>query len=423
MKILRISIRVLASLLTVLTAIVFFLIIFADRQLSESYYIVEGKQLNVNCQVPITYEAYGAEESQSSLVKSDEKTSYEVNFKVLGLFPVKESSVSVIDNMSVNLLGIPFGIKIYTDGVLVVDMADVDTEKGNVNPAKSAGIKIGDTIKSINGKKVYSNEDVSKIIEKSDGSDMTFSIVRDGKNKNVTLKPAYSLSAGAYRIGIWVRDSTAGIGTLTFYSPATDILCGLGHGVCDEDTGEIMNISSGEIVSADIVSLKKGEKGQPGELKGRLGDTLLGNLLMNCESGVYAENVRSFDRSNLVSVALKQEIKEGQAYIYTTVDGNEPEYYSCEIKIHSEHEQEPTENLIVKVTDPRLIEKTGGIVQGMSGSPIVQDGKLIGAVTHVFINNPQKGYGIFAENMLKTARSVGEGSPLPSDSEQLKNAS
>lgn len=415
MKAFRIVTKIIAILLTVLTAAVFLAIFFVDRQLSESYYIVEGKQLNVNCQIPITYEAYGTEHSQSSLVKGSDKTSYDVNFKVLGLFPVKSASVSVIDNMAVNLLGMPFGIKIYTDGVLVVDMADVDTEKGSINPAKAAGIKVGDTIKSINGKNVYSNEDVSRIIEGSDGSALNLLLVRDGKKKNVTLKPEYSLSAGAYRIGIWVRDSTAGIGTLTFYSPATDILCGLGHGVCDEDTGEIMNISSGEIVSADIVSLKKGEKGQPGELKGRLGDTLLGNLLMNCESGVYAENVRSFDRSSLVSIALKQEIKEGQAYIYTTVDGDEPEYYSCEIKVYSEHEKEPTQNLIVTVTDPRLIEKTGGIVQGMSGSPIVQDGKLIGAVTHVFINNPQKGYGIFAENMLKTARNV--------ESEQLKTAS
>ncbi len=406
MKGLKIFTKITTTVLALASAAVFSLMAVADKNLSSNYYVVEGNQLELNCQVPITVEYDGVEESQISLVEKNAKSEYEVNFKLLGLFPISSAEVNIIDSMSVKLLGSPFGIKIYTDGVLVVDMTDVDTEKGNVNPAKLAGVEIGDTIKSINGQAVTSNEDVANIIETSDGRELTLDILRDNVHKKVTIKPELSVSSGTWRIGIWVRDSTAGIGTLTFYSPATEIVCGLGHGVCDSDTGEIMNISSGELVNAEIVSLIKGVAGSPGELKGKLGGRLLGNMVLNSESGVYAENVCEYDKSELISIAMKQEIFEGEAYIYTTVDGNEPECYSCDIKINSNHETELTQNLVVTITDERLLSKTGGIIQGMSGSPIVQNGKLIGAVTHVFVNNPKKGYGIFAENMLETARSV-----------------
>ncbi len=415
MKVLRIITKVTALVLTLCCAAVFSLIAVAQNEISESYFVVEGNQLNVNCQIPITTHYGGAERSQSSVVDDGVKSDYSVNFRLFGLIPVKRADVSVIDNMSVVLLGEPFGIKIYTDGVLVVDMSDVDTDKGSVNPARDAGIKIGDTIKSINGIKMRSNEDVTEIVESSDGSPMTICFVRDNIIKTVKLKPAFSKSAGAYRIGLWVRDSTAGIGTLTFYSPAAEIMCGLGHGVCDDDTGQLMSISSGELVSAQIVSLKKGTVGSPGELKGKLGSNLLGRMLLNCECGVYGERMSEYDGAELTNIALKQEITEGDAYIYTTIEGNTPDYYTCKIKINPEHENDRTQNMIVTVTDRRLIEKTGGIVQGMSGSPIVQNGKLVGAVTHVFVNNPKKGYGIFAENMLKTAQNLAE--------ERLKKAS
>ncbi|MBE6766125.1 MAG: SpoIVB peptidase [Ruminococcaceae bacterium] len=405
-KVFRIITKATALVMTLFCAIVFTLIIAADKKLSKDYFIVEGNQLNIDCQIPITTEYSGARESQSSLVDSGEKSDYSVNFRLFGVFPVSKANVTVIDNMSVKLLGQPFGIKIYTDGVLVVGMSDVDGEQGNVNPSANAGIKIGDTIKSINGKPMRSNEDVVEIVESSDGSPMTFVVVRDNVIKTITVVPIFSKSAGAYRIGLWVRDSTAGIGTLTFYSPATDIVCGLGHAVCDDDTGQIMSISSGELVSAEIISQKKGAIGAPGELKGRLGNKVLGELLLNCECGVYAKNSIGFDNSELMSIALKQDIKEGEAYIYTTIDGERPEYYTCKVRFNSDNEGEKTQNMVVTVTDKRLIEKTGGIVQGMSGSPIVQDGKLIGAVTHVFVNNPQKGYAIFAENMLLTAQDI-----------------
>ena len=185
-------------------------------------------------------------------------------------------------------------------------------------------------------------------------------------------------------------------------------MCGLGHAVCDDDTGQIISISGGEMVEARIVSSKKGAIGAPGELKGRLGDKVLGKLRLNCECGVYAENTIDFSDCELLELALKQDIKEGDAYIYTTVEGKTPEYYTCKVKFNSDNSGEKTQNMVVTVTDKRLIEKTGGIVQGMSGSPLLQNGKLIGAVTHVLVDDPTKGYGIFAENMLETAQGVAE---------------
>ena len=358
-------IHLTSALLAVAVALLFSAIAWADYSLSDNYFVVEGTQFSANCQVPITTEFIGVEASQELYVDSRSKSEYSVNFKLLGLFPVSQANVTVISPTAVRLLGTPFGIKIYTDGVLVIELQNVDGKNGAVNPAKSAGIKVGDTIKSINGKAVYCNEDVAAIVEESCGKEMTLVIEREGVIKSVKLKPVLSQSAGIYRIGAWVRDSTAGIGTLTFYSPATNVVCGLGHGICDDDTKTLMSVKSGELVAADIVSCKKGVSGTPGELKGRLCDSFLGTLLKNDTTGVYAESESDFADSQLMSIAVKQEIENGPAYIYTTVDGDTPQYYTCNIEIRRSFEKENTHNMTVTVTDERLIDKTGGIVQGM----------------------------------------------------------
>ena len=414
MKKTKILIRTLALALTLLSAAVFGGIIYADNTLSKNYYLVEGTQFKVNCQVPITVDFESAAPIQKNL-STAKSTDYSVNFKLLGVFPVRAANVNVIDEMAVKVLGTPFGVKAYTDGVLVVGIGTVDGKQGEVNPAEKAGIKMGDTIISVDGKKVYSNEDVYDIVSNSNGQAMSVVIKRDKIVKTVKIEPIFSQSAGIYRIGVWVRDSTAGIGTLTFYSPATDMVCGLGHGICDADTEKLMTVSKGEIVKADIVSVVKGAVGAPGELKGRLKNAQIAKLNLNAETGVYGECVCDYDKTGLVNLALKQDIKNGPAYIYTTVEGETPKKYSCEIEIRKGHTETSTHNMVVTITDERLINKTGGIVQGMSGSPILQDNKLIGAITHVFINDSKKGYAIFAENMLETAQGVSE--------QQLKEAS
>lgn len=226
---------------------------------------------------------------------------------------------------------------------------------------------------------------------------------------SVNVTPAKSASENRYKLGAWVRDSSAGIGTMTFYDETSGIFGGLGHAVCDIDTGEILPLQSGEVVPVDINGVVKGVSGEPGELRGSFakGETL-GALTQNGETGVYGK-LRNFTaQEERVEVAMKQDVHTGAAQIITTIDGSGPQYFDVELeKVHF-NDSSPTRNIIVKITDEKLLEQTGGIVQGMSGSPIIQDGKLVGAVTHVFVNDPTRGYGIFAENMLKTAATVEE---------------
>lgn len=267
-------------------------------------------------------------------------------------------------------------------------------------------IQIGDIIVSIDGLKVESNSDVSEIIKESEGKKLLFKIKRNGIILEKTVNGVLAGDDSGYKIGLWVRDSSAGIGTLTFYNPSNGIICGLGHAICDADTGELIPLNHGEFVGAEIIGVTKGGSNSPGELKGRFTGTTLGSIIHNSVTGVYAK--RSSDLSSFTGeylpIANKQEIKTGNALIYTTVDDSAPAFYKCKIeKIHF-NDRSLTQNIVVEITDQSLIEKTGGIVQGMSGSPIIQNGKLIGAVTHVFLNNSKKGYAIFAENMLNTSK-------------------
>ena len=331
---------------------------------------------------------------------------------MLGIIPLKQINVRVVDEMQVAVLGTPFGIKLYTEGVLVVGFIEVDAENGDKNPAKTAGIKEGDFIVKINGINVYTNEDVADIIKNSEGEVVAVELSRNGKKKTVSFKPARSRSSGIYRAGIWVKDSSAGVGTMTFYSPTYNAVAGLGHGICDNETGTLMSLNSGEFVTATIASAKKGEVGKAGELKGIFTGKKIADFNLNRENGVYGQVTCDININELVPVAFKQDVRNASGYIYTTVEGNKPDYYTCNIKVRG---QGSVQNLLVEITDERLLEKTGGIVQGMSGSPIIQNGKLIGAVTHVLVDDPKKGYGIFAETMLETAQSVSE--------QQLKEAS
>lgn len=216
-----------------------------------------------------------------------------------------------------------------------------------------------------------------------------------------------SASGDGYKLGLWVRDSSAGIGTMTFYDPTTQVFGGLGHAITDVDTGEILPLGSGEIVSVDIEGAVKGQGGQPGELRGSFHtyDTI-GSLEENRETGVFGVLTTPPEGGLLLPVALRQEVHTGPAQIYTTIDGRTPQLFDIEIERVNLTDANPTRNMVIRITDPELLTATGGIVQGQSGSPIVQDGRLVGAVTHVFINDPSRGYGIFAENMIETVWSL-----------------
>lgn len=404
MRAARFFIKSVFCILLICTVLVFGAVIFARNSIDVEYKIKKGDSFNVDTPIPVTAVYEGAEVTQTSLTTIGEE--YDVDLKLFGIIPVKSVNVEVVDEMYVAILGTPFGMKIYTDGVLVSEITEVQTKDGLKNPAKQAGIQKGDYIISVDGKKVYTNEDLSEIVEKSGGQQMKFTVRRGEKDFTKTVTAVISSETDSYKIGIWIKDSSAGIGTLTFYSPASNVIGGLGHGICDDETGELLQLNSGEIVTAEITDVEKGSAGSPGQLEGRFSQETIGDISLNSDCGVYSyiKGKRSF--SNYTEIALKQEVKSGKGQILCTVDGETPQLYDCKITVRTSAYLSKTQNMVVTVTDKRLLDKTGGIVQGMSGSPVLQDGKLVGAVTHVLVDDSTKGYAIFAENMLETAKNV-----------------
>lgn len=322
------------------------------------------------------------------------------------LFPIKESRITQTQRQYVVPGGEVFGIKLYTKGVIVIQTQDIISGGKKINPSKQAGLEIGDVILEINGNPITCISDVAAAFEGCNGKQMVLKIQRNFKETEILFTPVLSDGEARYRAGIWVRDSSAGIGTMTYYSKTSGVFAGLGHAVCDIDTGEIMPLSSGECVTARIFGCYKGNKGIAGELCGSMTDKKIGDLVLNTDMGIYgvADNIDYSAKE--VPVAMKQEIKEGRAQIISTVSDGSPQYYDVEIKKIYTNSLSSSKNMLIEITDDRLIEKTGGIVQGMSGSPIIQNGMLVGAVTHVLINNPLQGYAIFAENMLNTAETI-----------------
>lgn len=397
----------------VFCSIIFTSVYLMSNTVEKNYKVNRGGELKIDSLIPVTAVYNGVKMSQSNQNHSV-GDSFKVDLKIFGVIPFSTANVEVVDSMHVAVLGNPFGMKIYTDGVLVIEATDVNTPSGNINPAISAGIKIGDYIKTVNGQKISCNEELSQKVTESNGNSLSVEVLRGGETLRFNVTPVIDSGVGAYRIGIWVRDSSAGVGTLTFYSPANGIICGLGHGICDSDTETLLDVDKGELVGASILSVEKGSAGNPGALKGKFTYDSIADIQLNCENGVYGFAKQKISTPNLTEIALKQEVYDGDAQILCTVSGDTPKLYSCTVK-KSNSNRSNTQNLIVTVTDPELIENTGGIVQGMSGSPILQDGKLIGALTHVLVKDSLTGYGIYAENMLETAESVAE--------RQLKDAS
>lgn len=295
-------------------------------------------------------------------------------------------------------LGSAFGIKLFTDGVIVASLSDIYTEEGVCCPAAEAGILPGDYLLQADGQDIPDNGALARYIGSSQGEAISFQVRREDQVFSVEVTPVYG--EGSFKTGMWVRDSAAGIGTLTFYDPATGVFAGLGHGICDMDTNGVMALKSGEPAPITLSGIVKGQADSPGQLRGYFSsEESLGTLLANRETGVYG-TLHQAPAGEMVETLTREEVATGPVQLLVSLDETGPQLYEAEIQ-EIINRDKTTKNLVVQVTDPRLLERTGGIVQGMSGAPILQNGKLAGAVTHVFTEDPTLGYGIFISNMLE----------------------
>ena len=318
----------------------------------------------------------------------------------------KPGMVAAAERKTLVPVGHTVGIKLFSDGVLVVGLSQIDTADGAEAPAKNCGLKEGDIITHINRQEVDTIEEVQAVLAQSEGEPMSIRALRGDATVELTTKAVQCSTDGSYKLGAWIRDSMAGIGTVTFYDPESGVFGALGHGVSDVDTMQLMPLSRGAILHSSVTGVEKGQVGTPGQLRGAFDVSRdLGQLYANTTSGIFGtlQETDGLPLGEALPVATRDEVKVGEVTILSNIQGEEVKEYRAEIlRVYPEN-PEDTRNFLVKVTDEALLSKTGGIVQGMSGSPILQDGKLVGAVTHVLLNDPTQGYGILAETMLKAA--------------------
>lgn len=344
-----------------------------------------------------TFESDGGSEFESSVM-----TLSRGSYKLFGAIPVKSVTVATLKDTKVHVGGVPFGLKFLTKGVSIVGF-----EGEQNNTAFKAGLRLHDTIIKADGRELTSASDLTKYVEECGGRAIKLTYLRAGKEFSTSVNPTFSESEKKYTLGIWLKDSGAGIGTITFVTE-DGTFGGLGHGVCETDTGELIEMTNGQVLGVTVSGVIKGQRGTPGELRGYFNSSKVGKILKNTDCGVFGvlTAIPEVITGKAYSIGLRSEVQEGAATLLCTLDGNVREEYSIAI---SDINRSANGNkcFTVKITDERLIAASGGIVQGMSGSPIIQNGKLIGAVTHVLINDPTIGYGIFIENMLtQTASAV-----------------
>ena len=323
---------------------------------------------------------------------------------LFGKIPLKKVDVSVVSDSVVLGGGDAIGMKLSTPGLTIVTFEEITTrDYSKVKPYKDKNIQRGDIIVEINGVEVSDVNQFVREIQKSKGGELELAYLRNGKLYKETFSPEIDRNDGKYKLGMWVKNITSGVGTVTYIDKNTGVFGALGHGISDIDGMDLLDVETGTAYKAIILSVKKGQKGNPGELKGAIRENnVYGEVIKNTRYGVfgYIEEAAEVDGIEY-EICLKNEVREGPAKILATVNGENVQAYDIYIEQVNTHGQIQEKSMVIKVTDKELIEKTGGIVQGMSGSPIIQENKLVGAVTHVLINEPTRGYGIFIETMLE----------------------
>lgn len=342
----------------------------------------------------------------SSLSDLKETGRYGLNVNLFNVFKVKEVTVDVIENTSVVPVGKLAGLKLYTNGVMVVGMTEIITQDGQkYKPHENTDIREGDMILKINDKTLNSTDDLTYHINNCKDEEITLLCARDNKTFQAKLTPVKTIS-GDYKIGLWVRDSAAGVGTVTFYNPDSGCFGALGHGILDIDTEKLIDIQSGEFVTTKIINVIKGASGEPGKIQGTVDNQkTIGEIYSNTIFGVYGRltdtKALGINESDLIPVTSRNDIQIGDAKILCSIDNGKVEEFDIEIKKLYLNNSSNNKSMLIKITDEKLLQKTGGIIQGMSGCPIIQNGKFIGAITNVLVSDPTTGYAIFADIMIK----------------------
>ena len=412
----------LRNIFIIIGLLVIYIYVCNITLLPSSIIIFEGEELNLKTIVGINVRRANAGTVEviqaSTQVNSDQDNVYssagtfELNLDLFGTIPVKEINVNVIPKTKVVPMGNLIGVKMYTSGVLVVGMSEIEgQDKQKYKPYINSGIEEGDMIIEINNKKIDSTDELVEVVNSSQGQEIQIKYVRDDNEMVTSILPIKNES-NEYKLGLWVRDAAAGVGTLTFYEPSTGKFAALGHGIVDVDTGGILHIANGELVKSRLVSIKKGEKGDPGEIKGSIDSAVsIGEIEKNTNFGVFGfvSKKVNLDLSNSkeYEVALRSEIETGEAEVICELEQGKKKTYKIRIeKVYSSNNYD-NKSMLIKIIDDELLGKTGGIIQGMSGSPIIQNGKFVGAITNVLVSDPTTGYAIFGDLMIKQMRAVG----------------
>lgn len=400
------------KILLILTLIIILVYVSNVTSIPDNLILMQGEELNIKTMFGLNL-ANSSGQTIEAMASDTEKISKEVGKLDLSLnlgnFSLKDVTVNVIPNTVVIPGGEAIGLRLYTSGVLVVGMSEiVGTDNKSYSPYKDSGLQEGDMIVKIDDKAITCTSDLITKVNECNGNSVEITYVRDGNNYITEIKPTKT-EENEYKLGLWVRDAAAGVGTITYYDPESQMFGALGHGILDIDTDQLIDIAKGEVITSKILSIVKGEKGKPGEVQGSIDNgKVIGEVYKNTNFGIYGKltDVSLIEGGKTLEVMPRDEVKLGKATIICTLDNNKREEYEIEIERLYTSTNRNNKNMIIKVTDKRLLEKTGGIIQGMSGSPILQDGKFVGAVTHVMVNNPEKGYGIFADTMLKQMKEV-----------------
>ena len=401
--------KILKKFLIIIFILIIYIYVCNISMLPNNIILMQGEALNLNTFLGINIKNSNVVTASSNLNNSivEETGKMELKLNLFNLFSVKDVTVNVIPKTTVVPLGKAIGMKLYTEGVLVVGMSEIEGKK----PYENSGIETGDKIIEINNIEISNTDELIQCVNNSNGSNVEIKYINDKNEEEVANILPAKTSNNEYKLGLWVRDAAAGVGTITFYEPSTGEFGALGHGINDVDTYELIDIANGELVNTNIIDIVKGEEGSPGEIRGIIeGERTIGSISKNTSFGVYGNVLDttklSINKNSELEVANRSEIKTGKAQIMCELENGKVQNYEIEIqKIFLENNSD-NKSMLIKVTDKELIEKTGGIIQGMSGAPIIQNGKFIGAVTHVLVNDPQMGYAVFGDLMIKQMREV-----------------